>query len=140
MAIDILQLDPNEMISIERESEPGVYYRCMITHDHRLMIQDRYVHASSANSLRSYMKSNGLTQTMMADIMGVSRATINRYLNGDRPVPDKYFHMLGISVLNSELGRQEHLDRLYSVAAKAKAVSEQLDDIVGLVKINTKEG
>jgi DNA-binding XRE family transcriptional regulator len=129
-----LQLKCNEIVSIERESEPGIYYRCINTPSGGLMVQDRYEPRTGVCSLKRYMKDNELTQTMVAEALGVCRATIGRYLSGERSIPEKHLKLLGVSVLDSELTKQKHINDLYGVAAKAKMLSDMLDKIIGGVK------
>lgn len=132
MADYALKLKENEVISIEREGEPGKFYRCLVmfvdSNDRpKLIVQDKYEAGLNRHHLNEYMRDNNLTQSMLAALLHVSRATMCRYLAGTRKIPLCHFKLLGIELIGSELQTQAHMENLHKIALVARELAKKLD-------------
>lgn len=125
----------NEIISFEREHEPGKFYRCLVdfvdTHGRpQLLVQDKYEVGLSNKHLKEYMYDNCITQGMLAALLHVSRTTICRYLAGTRKIPTEHFRLLGIELIGSELQTQSYMEKVSDVVVAIRALNKKVDRLV----------
>ena len=127
-------LKVGSFVSIECEDEPGTFTRALVKVANsegylKLIYQDRYHAGLSARELREYMCDNGLNQIMLADALGISRTTVNRYLTGKRKIPSKVFCKLGIVYGGSQLQTQSHMEKLTQAVSAFESALKQLQQL-----------
>lgn len=129
-----IEFRKNEIISLEREDEPGKFYRCLVdfvdTHGRpQLILQDKYEVGLSSKHLKEYMYDNCITQGMLADMLNVSRTTVSRYLHGSRKIPTEHFKRLGVELVGSELQTQSYMEKVHDMIAGIRTLNKKADRV-----------
>lgn len=121
----------NTIISVESEENPGIIKRYLVADIDRngyvkLIYQSEYQNAPyTKDQLVAYMRDNGISQKMLASILGISRCSVSRYFNGDREVPQWVFELLSIKTQKTELQLESHIEKLTKLLISVRDILDK---------------
>jgi DNA-binding XRE family transcriptional regulator len=127
----------NTIIKVELEDNPGWITQYLIWDVKtdgwvKLIYQSRYqVVPYTKSQLISFMKKNNYTQDTLSVALGVSRSTVNRYINGSRAIPDWVFKHLGIAPVKTEFQKDKELEELLKQLKETRDTLSQMIESLG---------
>jgi len=129
-----LAVQKGEIVSIEIDSKPGVIHQCMVSDvdsegRFSIVVQDSYSMYMSTYQLLDYMSQHDITQTMLAEILGVSKSTVSRLLKSNRRLPVEYVTKLGI---NTQVTNLQQMQLEYQLADLAALLTSALEKVKSL--------
>jgi predicted transcriptional regulator len=131
------KLTKNSIITVESDKRPGVIQKYLVedvlpNRQVKLVYRDEVqVVPYSLAQLLEYMRDNGLNQRELAEILGKSRASVSRYLSGDREVPVWVYKRLGIAPVSTIMQVDARNEALLQ---QAVSIREQLDKLITLLQ------
>ena len=133
--MNILRLEVGDIVSIERENEPGNVQVCTVMEPDgntmKFLVHDHDAPTPGRKQLLDYMKKNNITQVILAEILGIDRSTLSRYITGKiKSIPTKYFHKLGIQSVCTEMQYRVFMDKLFDIAQMLNTVTSQIDSMI----------
>lgn len=123
----------DQFIQVEAEDDPGVIKRYLVRGVNPdgsvvLLHQGEYrVMPHTKGQLIAFMRDNDITQEFLAKMIGKSRSTVSRYLNGDTEVPKWVYDLLGIRARRTDAQQEARMEQLIK---KLVVVQSSIDKLI----------